>query len=163
MDVIIISNTSTIDLFICCHIISSPLVIALNIIPPFIVLITMVIILVHRASDLDEAMYRRISLAIEFRKPDHILRERIWRSLCPPKLQLADDVDVMELALKYELTGKSAMPTDSYHLHTWNNIYVNMSNVFQSLLQHFLLSCALLLRVSMSQCLSVSTINQSFN
>jgi hypothetical protein len=28
--------------------------------------------------DLDEAMHRRITLAIEFTKPDHLLRERIW-------------------------------------------------------------------------------------
>lgn len=59
----------------------------------------------HRANDLDEAMYRRISLAVEFRKPDHILREKIWQTLKPPKLELDKDVDLVELALKYELTG----------------------------------------------------------
>lgn len=59
----------------------------------------------NRPHDLDEAMYRRINLAIEFRKPDHILREKIWKSLQPPKLELASDVDILELALKYELTG----------------------------------------------------------
>ena len=55
--------------------------------------------------DLDEAMHRRITLAVEFRKPDHLLRERIWRALRPPKLGLASDVDLAELALKFELTG----------------------------------------------------------
>jgi SpoVK/Ycf46/Vps4 family AAA+-type ATPase len=59
----------------------------------------------NRPYDLDEAMYRRITLALEFRKPDHLLREHIWRSLCPEKLALADDVDLTEMALKYELTG----------------------------------------------------------
>jgi hypothetical protein len=29
--------------------------------------------------DLDEAMHRRITLAVEFTKPDLLLRERIWR------------------------------------------------------------------------------------
>jgi hypothetical protein len=58
-----------------------------------------------RASDLDEAMYRRISLSVEFRKPDHILREKIWKTLQPPRLKVSDDVNLMELALKYELTG----------------------------------------------------------
>jgi ATP-dependent 26S proteasome regulatory subunit len=48
----------------------------------------------------DEAMYRRISLAIEFKKPDHTLRLSIWQNLCPPKLKLSDDVDLMELAMK---------------------------------------------------------------
>lgn len=49
---------------------------------------------------MDEAMYRRITLAIEFKKPDHILRLQIWKKLCPPKLQLGDDVDLLELAMK---------------------------------------------------------------
>jgi SpoVK/Ycf46/Vps4 family AAA+-type ATPase len=63
------------------------------------------ILATNRASDLDEAMYRRISLAIEFCKPDHILREKIWQTLQPAKLKIAEDVDLMQLALKYELTG----------------------------------------------------------
>ncbi|KAL1496903.1 hypothetical protein AB1Y20_014482 [Prymnesium parvum] len=59
----------------------------------------------NRPMDLDEAMHRRITLAIEFTKPDQLLREQIWRSMHPPKLQLADDVDFMALARKYELSG----------------------------------------------------------
>ena len=50
-------------------------------------------------------MHRRITLAIEFTKPDLLLREKIWRSLAPPKLNLADDVEYMALARKYELQG----------------------------------------------------------
>lgn len=63
------------------------------------------ILATNRAFDLDEAMHRRISLSVEFRKPDHIIREQIWQSLHPPKLPLADDVDYSVLAHKYELTG----------------------------------------------------------
>mmetsp|Transcript_39039 Transcript_39039/g.85799 ORF Transcript_39039/g.85799 Transcript_39039/m.85799 type:complete len:749 (-) Transcript_39039:500-2746(-) len=59
----------------------------------------------NRPMDLDEAMHRRITLAIEFSKPDLLLRERIWRELRPPKLPLAADVDFMTLARKYELPG----------------------------------------------------------
>ena len=55
--------------------------------------------------DLDEAMHRRITLAIEFTKPDLLLREKIWRSMAPPKLPLKGDVDFMLLARKYELQG----------------------------------------------------------
>ena len=55
--------------------------------------------------DLDEAMHRRITVAIEFTKPDLLLRERIWREMAPPKLPLADDIDFMALARKYELPG----------------------------------------------------------
>mmetsp|Transcript_55125 Transcript_55125/g.109460 ORF Transcript_55125/g.109460 Transcript_55125/m.109460 type:complete len:1218 (-) Transcript_55125:466-4119(-) len=63
------------------------------------------ILATNRPMDLDEAMHRRITLAIEFTKPDLLLRERIWRSMAPPKLPLADDVDFMLLARKYELQG----------------------------------------------------------
>jgi SpoVK/Ycf46/Vps4 family AAA+-type ATPase len=63
------------------------------------------ILATNRPMDLDEAMHRRITLAIEFTKPDLLLRERIWRSMAPPKLPLADDVDFMHLARKYELQG----------------------------------------------------------
>ena len=59
----------------------------------------------NRPMDLDEAMHRRITLAIEFTKPDLLLRERIWRQMAPPKLELAKDVDFMALARKYELPG----------------------------------------------------------
>jgi SpoVK/Ycf46/Vps4 family AAA+-type ATPase len=37
----------------------------------------------NRPFDLDEAMYRRISVAIEFRVPDFSLRAKIWRGLIP--------------------------------------------------------------------------------
>jgi SpoVK/Ycf46/Vps4 family AAA+-type ATPase len=63
------------------------------------------ILATNRAHDLDEAMHRRISLAIEFRKPDHIMREKIWRTLQPPKVPLEDDIQFGMIAKKYELTG----------------------------------------------------------
>jgi len=34
-----------------------------------------------------------------------LLREKIWNSLRPPRLSLSPDVNLGELALKYELTG----------------------------------------------------------
>ena len=58
------------------------------------------ILATNRPMDLDEAMHRRITLAIEFSKPDLLLREKIWRSMAPPKLPLSDDVDFMLLARK---------------------------------------------------------------
>ena len=63
------------------------------------------ILATNRPMDLDEAMHRRITLAIEFSKPDLLLREKIWRSMAPPKLALASDVDFMLLARKFELSG----------------------------------------------------------
>jgi SpoVK/Ycf46/Vps4 family AAA+-type ATPase len=52
-----------------------------------------------------EAMHRRISLAIEFRKPDHIMQEEVWKTLQPPKVALEDDINFGLIAKKYELTG----------------------------------------------------------
>jgi hypothetical protein len=68
------------------------------------------ILATNRPMDLDEAMHRRITLAVEFSKPDLLLRERIWRSMAPPKLSLAADVDFMALARKFELSGGYADP-----------------------------------------------------
>lgn len=63
------------------------------------------ILATNRAHELDEAMYRRITLAVDFKKPDHLLREKIWKSLHPPLIPLSNDVNLKELALKFELTG----------------------------------------------------------
>jgi hypothetical protein len=59
----------------------------------------------NRAYDLDEAMHRRITLAVEFSQPDPVLREKIWRTHLPAELKLADDVDLHALSMNYELTG----------------------------------------------------------
>jgi len=61
--------------------------------------------IVHMISDLDEAMHRRITLAIEFKNPDPFLRSAIWKAHIPPSVSLSSDVNFDELAVKYELTG----------------------------------------------------------
>ena len=65
----------------------------------------LVILATNRAAEIDEAMHRRITLAVEFQKPNHVLREQIWASLRPPRLKLSDDVNLDALAHKFELTG----------------------------------------------------------
>eukprot|EP00435_Cladocopium_sp_Y103_P041037 s1602_g11.t1 len=65
----------------------------------------MIILATNRPFDLDEAMHRRITLAIEFQKPDHVLRRHIWTSLIPSTLPLSGDVDFAALAMRYELSG----------------------------------------------------------
>ena len=49
----------------------------------------------NRPYDLDEAMHRRIMIAIEFRQPDHLLRKAIWESHIPSQMQLKDDIDLV--------------------------------------------------------------------
>jgi SpoVK/Ycf46/Vps4 family AAA+-type ATPase len=71
-----------------------------------------VILATNRASQIDEAMNRRISMMVEFTLPDHEMRERIWRAHVPTQLKIADDVNIETVALDYELSGgliKNAM------------------------------------------------------
>jgi len=65
----------------------------------------LIILATNRPFDLDEAMHRRITLAIEFHKPDHMLRKNIWKALLPPALPLKEEVDLGALAMRYELSG----------------------------------------------------------
>lgn len=64
-----------------------------------------VILATNRRFELDEAMHRRITLAVEFLPPDRILREAIWRTHIPSEVQLDPSVRLDDLASKYELTG----------------------------------------------------------
>ncbi|PNH00617.1 hypothetical protein TSOC_013555, partial [Tetrabaena socialis] len=42
----------------------------------------------NRPHDIDEAMHRRITMAFEFRRPDHLQRLEIWRKQLPPACTL---------------------------------------------------------------------------
>ncbi|TYZ67926.1 hypothetical protein PybrP1_012466 [[Pythium] brassicae (nom. inval.)] len=61
----------------------------------------------NRPFDLDEAMHRRITAVFEFKAPDHIQREQIWRVLLPRGSAIATDpaIDWAAISLKYELSG----------------------------------------------------------
>jgi len=65
----------------------------------------LIIMATNRAYDLDEAMHRRVTIAIEFQKPDPILREQVWKANVPKELKLATDVNFKDLAMQFELTG----------------------------------------------------------
>ncbi|KAJ5074695.1 atpase [Anaeramoeba ignava] len=64
-----------------------------------------IILATNRPFDLDEGMQRRVTLSIEFKRPDAHTREDIWKTHISRSLRLADDVNIPELARKYELTG----------------------------------------------------------
>ena len=49
----------------------------------------------NRPFDLDEAMHRRITIALEFRQPDHLLRKAIWESHIPAEMKMDKDVDLV--------------------------------------------------------------------
>jgi SpoVK/Ycf46/Vps4 family AAA+-type ATPase len=65
----------------------------------------LVIMATNRPFDLDEAMHRRITLAVEFRVPDTPQRKHIWKAHLPAGLQVEEATNLAELAYRYELTG----------------------------------------------------------
>ena len=63
----------------------------------------LIVLATNRPYDLDEAMHRRIMIAIEFRQPDHLLRKAIWESHIPSQMQLKDDIDLVRQHAAYRL------------------------------------------------------------
>jgi SpoVK/Ycf46/Vps4 family AAA+-type ATPase len=58
----------------------------------------------NKPAALDPALRRRLSLQLHLDPPEARERERLWRSLIPPRAPLAPDVDFARLA-RIELTG----------------------------------------------------------
>ncbi|MFW5953408.1 MAG: ATP-binding protein, partial [Candidatus Natronoplasma sp.] len=54
---------------------------------------------------LDKALSRRFDLKVKFPRPDKEARLKIWENHIPESLPLADDVDLEELAKRYEING----------------------------------------------------------
>mmetsp|Transcript_99722 Transcript_99722/g.171752 ORF Transcript_99722/g.171752 Transcript_99722/m.171752 type:complete len:1098 (-) Transcript_99722:32-3325(-) len=65
----------------------------------------LIVMATNKAYVMDEAMHRRITLAIEFKNPDHTMRRDIWAKHVAPSIPLKEDVDFDALALDYELSG----------------------------------------------------------
>ncbi len=63
------------------------------------------ILATNRTVKLDPAMDRRISLKIPFRLPETADRRRIWEALLPAGATYAPDVDLDELASRYQFSG----------------------------------------------------------
>ena len=55
----------------------------------------LIIMATNRPFDLDEAMHRRITIALEFRQPDHLLRKAIWESHIPADMKMDKDVNLV--------------------------------------------------------------------
>lgn len=63
-----------------------------------------VILATNRIDTLDEALERRLSLIIEFAKPDFAQREAIWGKMLPKKMPIDEAINVKRLA-EFALTG----------------------------------------------------------
>ncbi len=63
------------------------------------------ILTTNRASMLDPALERRISLKVELEPPDSALQSQIWKLHIPPMVTLSEDVCFDRLAEKYSFSG----------------------------------------------------------
>lgn len=64
-----------------------------------------VILASNLRNNIDEAFVRRIHFMISFPFPKADQRCRIWRNIWPQQVPLSPDIDLEEIAKKYELTG----------------------------------------------------------
>ena len=55
--------------------------------------------------NLDEAFLRRLAFTVHFPFPEPAERLRIWAQIWPPRVPLAADVDIDELARRYTFSG----------------------------------------------------------
>jgi len=59
----------------------------------------------NKPLELDPAMERRLAMKVKFELPDVQLRELMWRSLLPPEVTLAPDVNLQALAERFQFSG----------------------------------------------------------
>lgn len=64
-----------------------------------------VILTTNLDKNMDDAFARRIMYKIDFPKPDVRNREIIWKKLVPKDCPVADDIDYVDLAESFELSG----------------------------------------------------------
>lgn len=64
-----------------------------------------VILATNLRKNMDEAFSRRMHFALEFPIPDENDRYRIWKSIFPPEVPLAKDVDIKFMARQFKITG----------------------------------------------------------
>lgn len=63
------------------------------------------ILATNRPVELDPAMERRLAMKAHFTLPDAALRLQIWKALMPGSVRFADDVNLAELADRYQFSG----------------------------------------------------------
>jgi SpoVK/Ycf46/Vps4 family AAA+-type ATPase len=64
-----------------------------------------VILATNLRKNIDEGFSRRLHFALEFPIPDETDRYRIWKSIFPPEVPLAKDIDIEFMARQFKITG----------------------------------------------------------
>ncbi|MES2108674.1 MAG: ATP-binding protein [Bacteroidota bacterium] len=74
----------------------------------------LIILASNYKSNIDQAFVRRFNIIVKFTAPNAAERLKIWRQSVPVKARLAKDVDLIDIAGRYELSGSSIIGVVHY-------------------------------------------------
>jgi ATPase family associated with various cellular activities (AAA) len=74
----------------------------------------LVILATNQRTNIDDAFIRRFQTMIHFPMPRAEERLLIWQSAFPPQIQLADDIQLPNIAARYELSGAGILNVVQY-------------------------------------------------
>lgn len=74
----------------------------------------LIILASNYKSNIDQAFVRRFNIIVKFTAPNAAERLKIWQQSIPAKARLANDVDITDIANRYELCGSSIIGVVHY-------------------------------------------------
>jgi len=74
----------------------------------------LIILASNYKSNIDQAFVRRFNIIVKFTAPNAAERLKIWQQSVPAKARLAKDVDLINIADRYELSGSSIIGVVHY-------------------------------------------------
>src|SRR5690606_20539507 len=74
----------------------------------------LVILASNFRNNIDRAFMRRFNAVVHFPMPGVAERQQLWQSMLPDNEALAPDVNVSEIAAKYELSGSAILQAVHY-------------------------------------------------
>ena len=74
----------------------------------------LVILATNQRTNIDDAFIRRFQTMIHFPMPRAEERLLIWQSAFPPQIQLANDIQLPNIAARYELSGAGILNVVQY-------------------------------------------------
>lgn len=74
----------------------------------------LIILASNYKSNIDQAFVRRFNIIVKFTAPNAAERLKIWQQSIPAKARLAKDVDITDIANRYELCGSSIIGVVHY-------------------------------------------------
>jgi AAA+ superfamily predicted ATPase len=98
-----------------------------------------VILATNLRKNMDEAFFRRMHFAVEFPVPEEPERYRIWKSIFPPEVPLANDVDIKFMARQFKITGGNIknIALGAAFLAAENGGYVNTENLIRAIKREY--------------------------